>query len=299
MNTYSVLHLEIPNSTHNHTKIEKMYKKKLLLLLLLPFGLRAQSLDSAKLKQFSCGLGIPYFHTRNLASSQLSYEGIGLLELNIGQQRVKKYESISQFEFSFGLANPGPKIKEKTDWNKPLSILNLQMQYTYLKGLNSLSKQRIHYFAGGGLSSILQYISYPIQNNIAAYNFNWFNVNIAGGLISDLKLRNKHMRLQYILSIPILSYNDRVSSYIGTISPKAVWSQNDNTSFLFKDAQFTSIHNNLIINSNLSLHIPIGKNELKITYNWLLQNNTSRINRLITVKSSVAIAYCFTKKKKV
>jgi hypothetical protein len=276
-----------------------MYKKKFLLFLLLPFSLQAQSLDSTRLKQFSCGIGIPYFHTRNLASSQLSYEGIGLLELNIGQQRLKKYESISQFEFSFGLANPSPKIKEKTDWNKPLSILNLQMQYTYLKGLNSHSKQGIHYYAGGAVSSILQYINYPIQNNVVAYNFNWFNLNLSGGFITDLKLGSKNMCLHYLLSIPILSYNDRVSSYIGTVTPKAVWSQDDNNSFLFKDAQFTSIHNNLIINSNLSLNIPIGKNELKIGYNWLLQNNTSRVNRVITVKSSLSVAYCFTKKKKV
>jgi hypothetical protein len=254
----------------------------------------AQSSDTAKAKHFAVGIGIPYLYFRDKVSSDLAYQGFGLGELNISKIKLNPLKSIQQLEINLGLGSAKPDINNKSDLDKSATIIYYQFSYAYLKYLARSKDQTIQFYAGAKVSSDAQYIIYPTVNNVRAYNFNWLSLQASLASSYEIKIGKKSHQLWYQLSIPVFSINARPLAYNGLIPTESIWNQEESVlKPYFTDLKVSSLHNNFSLQSNLSWDMPIRKNKLRVSYNWLYQNNSVSINTLNSVRSNIMVSYLF------
>ncbi len=258
----------------------------------------AQSQDSLKTSHLALGIGVPYHAFRDRVASDLAYQGFGFAELNLSKIKVNPNHSLKQFDINLGLGSAQPNIINKTAFNKSATMIYYNFAYAYLKQLPNPKKETWHFFAGGKAASDAQYIIYPTINNVRAYSFNWLSLQASAMAIYELKLGKRNHRFGFHLSIPLLSINARPLSYNGVIPEESVWDQEGSAiRAYFTNLKLSSIHNNLMLQSQLFWDFNIKKNNLRLTYTWLYQNNTVSVNSLNSVRSSLSVSYLINRKK--
>jgi hypothetical protein len=276
------------------------YRKALCLLFLI-FTVSSTTLisQSTSTRYFQLGLGIPYFNFRDKATSDLAYRGVGLGELTVAFESRRGYTRLSGADLRIGAGLPSPALDNRSDWNKPALAIAINYGYHWLAGLNANTEGKVHYYAGGRIGGNGWLASLPIINNSQSYAWNLLGLEAAGALTYDFTaLKERKCRLMWQLSVPLVSYGARPSTYLGLPQASEIWRQDKGLFDQFSSGQFYSLNKILVLRSVLTAEVELRKaNRLQLAYDWQFQYNSSAPNTLNAVISSVRVSYLFSSKK--
>lgn len=266
-----------------------------ILLLLHVIGVDGQSIQEKndpvpKIKAFSLSAGGIYYNFRDEITSDLLYRGLGGGHFGLRYHINKGDEVLQGVRLSVSYGEAKAPLNSQDDY---ATIYGVSAGYSHLRKITRKSASRLTGYLGASAFFDGINIVYPLVfgNNDNAYSIDILSLEPSGGIryrLGNDPTNFPQFEVSFWMQFSLFAVNLRPQSYSGVARER-----------IREEYKLTSLHNNLKLKNRIEYALTNKKRQqLKFSYSWNFQQNTSTLNPLSYAQHNLTFTYQFHLKNK-
>jgi len=247
-----------------------------------------QSLQGKKdpvpmMKAFSLNTGGNYYNFRDEISSDLLYRGLGGGHFGLGYHINKGDKVLNTFKLTFAYGEAKSPESSEDDY---ASIYGISAGYSHLRKITHKSASSLTGYLGASAFFDGMNIVYPLVfgNNDNAYSIDLLSLEPSAGIryrLGNDPAKFPQSEVSFWMQFSLFAVNLRPQSYSGVARER-----------IREEYKFTSLHNNFKLKNRIEYALTNKKRQqLKLSYSWNFQQNTSTLNHLSYAQHNLTFTY--------